>query len=239
MAKEYPIRVDLEGERVVVVGGGAVAERRVERLVDAGADVRVVAPEVTDRLEAQTQSGRIDWEDRPYREGDLRGARLVFAATDDPSVQSNVVAEATRREIPVDAVGRDAEGDVSVPAVAELGPIRLSVDTGGGSPALAGALRRHLESELDPGWARGADLLAEMRPVAVDAFAPDERRELFRALVDELPDALSGEATGAAADAESVRDEARIREWIERAAGRAGIGEAVEPILAAVGVESE
>lgn len=239
MTKEYPIRVDLEGKRVVVVGGGSVAERRVERLVDAGADVRVVAPEVTDRLEAQTQSGRIDWEDRRYREGDLRGARLVFAATDEPSVQANVVAEATRRDIPVDAVGRDAEGDVSVPAVAEFGRIRLSIDTGGASPALAGALRRHLESELDPGWARGADLLAEMRPVAVEEFEPDERRELFRELVADLPGALSGRATGAPADGERVRDEARIREWIERAGERAGVGEAIGPVLAAVGVESE
>jgi len=237
VAIEYPIRVDLEGERVVVVGGGSVAERRIERLVEAGADIRLVSPDATERLEAFTREGRIDWEERLYREGDLRGARLVFAATDDPSVQWNVVAEARRREIAVDAVGFDVEGNVSVPAVAEFGKIRLSIDAGGASPALAGALCRHLESELDPGWARGADLLAEMWPVAVEEFEPDVRAELFRELAADLPGALSDDVAGAAADGGGVRGTTRVRDWIECAARSAGVGDAVGPILEAVGVE--
>lgn len=233
MGEDYPIRVDLAGELVVIVGGGTVAERRIRRLLEAGAEVRIVAPEVTDELEAAAGAGEIDWERRPYRGGDLKGARLAFAATDAPAVQSQIVDEARRRGILVDAVGRSADGDFAVPAVADLGRVRLSIDTGGASPALAAALRRHLESELDPAWGRAAEWLARLRPAVVRELEPDARRELFRALVADLPGAL---AEPPAPGAEAARDDSvrKRREWIERAARRAGVEGALEPLLSAV-----
>ena len=90
----YLLGLRLEGRRVVVVGGGAVASRRIPALLDAGADVLLVSPKVAASLEDLAAAGRIRWEPRGYRPGDCAGAWLVCACTDDPEVNAAVAAAA-------------------------------------------------------------------------------------------------------------------------------------------------
>ena len=182
----YPIQLDITDADIVIVGGGSVADRRIPRLLADGANVTVIAPEVTDSIAELADDCEIIWRQRTYDTGDLTGARLAFAATDDPEVNRQVADDARKAGIPVNVADRSADGDFAVPAVATFERLQLAIDTGGASPALSGALRRHLEQRLDPKWDRAADILARMRPDAVEHLAADDRRRLFRQLVDDL-----------------------------------------------------
>lgn len=124
----YPLHLDLTGKRVLVVGAGRVAERRVIGLVDAGADVVVVAPRATHRLRTMAEAGVVVWRERRFDYSDVLGVWLIHAVTDDPAVNEQVVAEADRRR--VWAVRADAHGAARTPAVAASGPITVSVTSG-------------------------------------------------------------------------------------------------------------
>jgi len=126
----------------VVVGGGRVAARKTAGLVEAGARVRVIAPRALPEIEAH----RIDR--RRYRSGDLHGAVLAFAATNDRAVNHAVALEARRRGIPVNVADAAAECTFLVPARIRRGELQIAVSTGGKSPRLARRLRLILEAEL-------------------------------------------------------------------------------------------
>ena len=138
----YPVFLDLRDRPVVVIGGGRVATRKVAGLVEAGARVRVIAPRVGPELEADAI------ERRRYRKGDLKGAVLAFAATDDRRVNQAVAAEARRRGIPVNVADSVQECTFLAPARLRKGEIQIAISTSGSSPRLAAELRRKLEREL-------------------------------------------------------------------------------------------
>lgn len=123
-----PMSLDLAGRRVVAVGGGPVAARRVRDFVAAGADVHVVAPLLCPALSAMV--GDITWFPRPYRDGDLEGAWLVHTATGDPLVDARVATDAERRRTWCVHSGRAVRGSAAVPA-------RTTVRTGDGQVTLA------------------------------------------------------------------------------------------------------
>lgn len=151
----YPLLLDLAGRRVVVVGGGPVAARRTRGLVDAGADVVVVAPWVCEPLADLEAAGEIAWYQREYAgAGDLDGAWLVHTATGDPLVDARVRADAeAARVLCVDA-GAGAEGTAQVPAVARVrtpdGPVTVAVN-GHRDPRRAQAVRDAVARGLDDG----------------------------------------------------------------------------------------
>jgi siroheme synthase-like protein len=138
----YPIFLDLRDRPVVVVGGGRVALRKVTGLLEAGARVRVIAPRTAPRLRAY----RI--ERRRYRPGDLRGAVLAFAATDDRAVNHAVAGEARRRRIPVNVADSVDDCTFLVPARLQRGDLHIAISTSGRDPRLAKATRRQLEAVL-------------------------------------------------------------------------------------------
>ncbi|HSO27316.1 MAG TPA: bifunctional precorrin-2 dehydrogenase/sirohydrochlorin ferrochelatase, partial [Anaerolineales bacterium] len=93
--KTYPINlIDLVNRRVVVIGGGNVAERKIGGLIEAGAHVHVISPQVSPEIEAWVKAGRLTWQARPYQSGDLAGAFIVFSATDDGAVNQAAWQEA-------------------------------------------------------------------------------------------------------------------------------------------------
>jgi uroporphyrin-III C-methyltransferase / precorrin-2 dehydrogenase / sirohydrochlorin ferrochelatase len=145
----FPVGVRLRDRRVVVVGGGRVALRRVAALVQAGARVAVVAPDVTPALAAEAAAGRISWVRRNYREGDLEGAWLSMACTDDRAVNTEVAAEAERARIfcsrADDAAGDDASA--WVPAVGRHADLTVAVHADR-DPSRAAAVRDLLVDEL-------------------------------------------------------------------------------------------
>lgn len=169
----YPISLDLRERLVVVVGGGAVAARKVLRLVTAGAKVTVVAPKLTDSLADLVGRGGVQHLGREFRAGDLAGAVLVFAATDDPGVNRSVADEARREGIFVDVADSPATSDFTTPAVLQRGELLVTVSTGGASPALSRWIVERLESVLGPEYCETVDLFGTIREKILTVKAGD------------------------------------------------------------------
>jgi siroheme synthase-like protein len=132
-----------------VVGGGEVANRKARKLLQARAKVVVVSPEVKPELASMAAEVRR----RPYREGDLEGAFLAFAATDRREVNELVALEARDRGIPVNVADEPSEGDFALPSTLRRGQLQVAVSTGGASPTLARRIRRELEDAFGYEWA--------------------------------------------------------------------------------------
>jgi len=202
----YLLGLRLTGRRVVIVGGGSVASRRIPALLDAGAQVHLVSPKVTAALEDLADTGRIRWTARAYAEGDCEEAWLVCACTDDPAVNAAVAAEAEAQRtwcVRADDAGQSAAW---TPASGQANDVRVGVVSG--DPRHSAAVRDAILAGLrsgalsakhgrgrrvgvaiigggpgDPGLitVRGRQLLAEADVVVTDHLAP-------RSLLDELPD---------------------------------------------------
>ncbi|MBC8163011.1 MAG: bifunctional precorrin-2 dehydrogenase/sirohydrochlorin ferrochelatase [Roseiflexaceae bacterium] len=157
----YPLLLtELDCVRVVVIGGGAVAERKVVGLIEGGAYPHVISPRLTSRLHALEQAGALAWLPRVYVEGDLIGAALALAATDDRAVNACVAAEARQLGILLNVADAPKEGNFTTTATVRRGDLVLAVTTCGASPALAATIRRELEAQYGPEYAL---LLAELR----------------------------------------------------------------------------
>ncbi|MEU8286485.1 uroporphyrinogen-III C-methyltransferase [Micromonospora sp. NPDC048905] len=158
----YPLGLRLDGRRVVVVGGGAVATRRVPALLDAGADVLLVAPELTPALRARVDAGRLHWVPRRFLPEDLDGAWLVQVAIDDPMAAASVSAVAAERRIFCVRADDRTAATAWTPAVTRHGPVTVAV-LGGGDPRRAMTVRDAIR-----------DLLAVR--LAPDGIAPTQSR---------------------------------------------------------------
>jgi precorrin-2 dehydrogenase / sirohydrochlorin ferrochelatase len=172
VAFDYPIMLDLSGVPVLVVGGGRVALRKVEGLVNAGAVVTVVAPNVVDAIQQLPGCKTIV---RAYEPGDLDRARLVIVATDDPVINAAVSADATVMGIWVNAADDPANCTFTLPAVARDGEVTVAVGTGGASPALASHLRSEIEAWLTEIGAAGAaaTLSAQRRDLQAEGVSTE------------------------------------------------------------------
>lgn len=159
----YPIFLDLADRPCLVVGGGSVAERKVERLLQAGAVVTVISPTLTDRLAGWVKDGGIRHEARRYRGGDLAGYQIAFVATEDPQVNAAVHQEGKERAVWVNAADDPAHCDFILPSIVRRGDLMVAVATGGASPALSRAIREELEAYLTEDYATLAEIVAEVR----------------------------------------------------------------------------
>lgn len=171
----YPIFLDLHGRAAVVIGGGAIAERKVRTLLESGANVTVVAPESTQGIHALASEGRIQWKERWYRPGDLAGAFCTYAATDDNAVNTAVYAEATANSQLCNVVDVPPLCNFIVPSIVNRGDLAIAISSSGNSPALAKHLKNRLNSEYGEEWRKLNDLLGRLRP------------EVKRRYVDEAP----------------------------------------------------
>jgi precorrin-2 dehydrogenase/sirohydrochlorin ferrochelatase len=166
----YPIFLDLSGRRCVVVGGGGVADRKARKLLQARAEVVVISPEVG----AELESVAVEIHRRPYREGDLEGAYLAFAATNVREVNGAVAREAKERGIPVNVADSPSEGDFALPSTLRRGRLQVAVSTGGASPTLARRIRGELEEAFGPEW---AGIVEELDRARRDGQETGERLE--------------------------------------------------------------
>lgn len=181
----YPLLIDLKDRAVLVVGGGPVAERKVESLIEAGAAVTVVAPVVTPALRKLADSKSIRLLHRKFEESDLGSALLVITATGDARAQEQVAAAARARNILVNTVDQPRLCDFIVPAIIRNGDILLAISTSGKSPALAAALRAKLNGAITKDAARAARLLGEVRGEVHSRFPDSARRkEIFERIID-------------------------------------------------------
>lgn len=180
----YPLFADLEGRRCVVIGGGMVAQRKVTTLLGCGADVTVISPAVTRRLRSQTKAGRIRYVARRFHPSDLRGAWLVYAATDDQHINELVYRSAQRRRVFANIVDQKSLCSFIAPALFARGPLTIAVSTGGASPTVAKRLRRELAQTIGATYAPMLRLLARLRGVAKRALPSyEDRKKYFDQLV--------------------------------------------------------
>lgn len=163
MAGMYPVALKLEGQRCVVIGGGAVAWRKVESLLEAAARVRLISPDVTPELKDMATEGRIEVIPRRYRRGDLKGAFLVISAADDTAVNRAVAAECAEGGIMLNAVDDPPNCTFYVPACVRRGDLLISISTGGKSPMLARRIREQLEATYGPLFGPYLELVGEIR----------------------------------------------------------------------------
>jgi siroheme synthase-like protein len=203
----YPLFLDLTERLVVVIGGGAVAEEKVRGLLAAGARVRVVAPVAAESLAALAAEHSIEHLARPYRDGDLAGAFLVFAERGDAELSRAVFAEAERRGIFCNVQDEVPHCSAIAPATFRRGDLQVAITTGGAAPALAVRLRERLERELGAEIAEFLVLARRLRaPLATAVPDFTERRRRWYALVDSEALALlrRGESAAARALAEQI-----------------------------------
>jgi precorrin-2 dehydrogenase/sirohydrochlorin ferrochelatase len=177
--------VNLEAARCVVVGGGHVAARKVFSLFEAGAKPIVISPMVCNALQGLAERGEIDVIWRDYRRGDLRGARLAIAATDDPATNEAIWQEGQAAGCLVNVVDDPEHCDFFVPALVRRGALTIGISTGGTSPLLARRIREALQQQFDVAYEPYLALLAELRPV-IQAQVADltTRKALWAALLD-------------------------------------------------------
>jgi precorrin-2 dehydrogenase len=207
MRKYYPMMVDLTGKRCLVVGGGSVAERKVALLLEFGGAVEVVSPEVTARLTALAEAGRIRLRRRSVRIADMTGAFLVVAATDDPQVNSQVGERARVGGGLVNVVDDPDACSFLVPSVVRRGDLTIAISTAGGSPALAKKLRQRLEQTIGPEYEEFLAALRELRERAQRSITdPKERQAIFRRAIesDLFEHVARGDATAVAARLEDL-----------------------------------
>jgi precorrin-2 dehydrogenase/sirohydrochlorin ferrochelatase len=179
----FPIFLKLTARPTIVIGGGHLAESKIESLLAAQASVRVIAPRITDRVRDLADGGEIDWQERRYQPGDIAGHFLVVAATDDAAVNRAVFAEAEAADILCNAVDDPPFCDYYFPSVVRRGDLQIAISTAGQSPALAQRLRKEINAllPLDAG-----DWLMELgnlrREVLQLEPLNDERKHLLHRL---------------------------------------------------------
>ena len=178
----YMACLDLEGRACIVVGGGQVGLEKTKGLLDCGATVTVVAPQI----EPDLQRLPVRWRRKPYQAADLDGHFLVVAATSNGSLNRRIFLDAEERSLLCNVVDTPEICSFILPAVYRRDPIALAVSTGGASPALAKRLRDELGAQIDEQHVALAERLRELRPwVRVHYRSYRERRDFFEALVEE------------------------------------------------------
>jgi precorrin-2 dehydrogenase / sirohydrochlorin ferrochelatase len=158
-----PIFLDVSGRKCVVVGGGEVAERKVSALLEAGAAVTLVSPDVTPALARIAATGRLQHLARRYQPGDLRGAVLVFAASDDGGAHREIYAEARELGIPVNVADEPELCSFIAPAVAARGALKIAVSTSGASPGFAARVRDEIEHRIGAEYGVALEIIRAAR----------------------------------------------------------------------------
>lgn len=183
--KFLPIFVDLHQRPCLVVGGGAVAARKVALLQQAGGRVTVVAPTVTASLQQRIDAGQVVHQARAFRDPDVEGMALVIASTDQEPVNRRISELARARNIPVNVVDHPELCSFIVPSVINREPIQVAVSTGGASPVLARLLRARLETYIPSAYGRLARLVERFRERVQQRFATtDERRHFWEHILE-------------------------------------------------------
>lgn len=182
---DYPVLLRLTGKPVVVVGGGVVALRKVQGLLECGAQVKLIAPEVQPALAKLAEKKQLCWVQRTYRKGDLRGALLVIGATDQAAVNQRIFNEAIDNNVLVNIVDQPELCTFTLPARVTRGPVTVAISTGGASPMLARHLREMLEEVVGPEYGQLAQLMGKLRE-EVKAQFPTEaaRRQAWQRLLE-------------------------------------------------------
>jgi precorrin-2 dehydrogenase/sirohydrochlorin ferrochelatase len=183
--KMFALFLKLQHRQCLVVGAGSIAESKIAGLVDAGARVRVVAPDATAKVHAWARARKIDWQRRAFQPADLDGMFLVVAATSSPPLHEQIFSEAQRLGVLCNVVDVPGLCDFYYPAVVQRGALQIAISTAGQSPALAQRLRKELEQQFSPGYERWLEQVGKARRKihTEKKLNAAERKQLLHALV--------------------------------------------------------
>lgn len=183
--KYYPIFLRVAGRACLVIGGGTVAAQKVESLLNAGAAVTVISPELTPEIAALAATQRVMHHRRCYQSGDLHGFFLAYAATGEAQVQTAIAREAETAGVLLNVVDAPQLCTFIVPSVMHRGDLVIATSTSGTSPALARRIRRDLEHRFGPEYDLALRLLGRLREAFKERSLPAaERQRIFGTLVD-------------------------------------------------------
>lgn len=185
MTHYLPVGLQLTGRAVVMIGAGKVATERMEQLLRTGAELKVVAPEVSAAIASAAARGELELEKRPYSPGDCAGAYMVCVACSDRAASLEAFAEAQAEGALVNVCDDPEHCDFIFAARVERGPLTVSILTHGSSPALSARVRRELEAWLGPEYGELASLLARWRQRAgeLEHLGVEGRKELWEEVV--------------------------------------------------------
>ncbi|GIK73421.1 MAG: hypothetical protein BroJett021_24090 [Chloroflexota bacterium] len=183
--KTYPINLVLQDKLAILVGAKGEIVHKIAGLLDVGAIVRVIAPSAAAEVETRARTGEIEWLRRRYQPGDLKGAAVVFAATNNPAVHDLIWAEGAANNQLVNVMDVLDRCNFHGVSTFRRGLLTVAIGTGGAAPALAVTLRRRLEQEIGPEYAEFLEYAQRLRPVVQRRIRPFRRRvEFWYALVE-------------------------------------------------------
>lgn len=178
----YPAFVNIKGKECIVIGGGNIAERKVLSLLNSGAKVKVISPELTDTLKKYVKEGQIRYLKRKYRKGDTKDAFVVIVATSDSKINKKIAEEATCL---VNVVDNPEISNFIVPSVMKRGLLTIAISTSGASPAMAKYIRKELQSLYGRDFGKFLNLLKRIRIEVLKKISDKRKREtLLKKLVE-------------------------------------------------------
>lgn len=185
MAHLFPVFLNLEGKPCLVIGGGLVALRKIESLLECGAVVSLVSPVIEEGILKLVESGNLIWRQGTVEVQDLDNKFMVFIATNNQEVNQQVVEWCRERRVLVNAVDDPPNCDFYVPAIVRRNSLQLAISTEGKSPFFARRFREQLEQMIGPEYGEFVDMLGEIRD-KIKAAVPDikQRKLIFERLVD-------------------------------------------------------
>jgi precorrin-2 dehydrogenase / sirohydrochlorin ferrochelatase len=184
MGTNYPVVLSLTGKKVVVVGGGMVADRKVAGLLDSGATITVVSPDLTEGLERLVESGVIEWRKGLFTAEDMENAFMVFATTNDSMLNQTIKLSAKPTQLV--NIADDPDGsDFHVPARIQRGRLSITVSTDGASPILAKKIREDIENDYGERYESYLDFLFDCRQwILSEVNDPGLKRKLLTAITE-------------------------------------------------------
>jgi len=183
--KYYPVHLDINNRKVLVVGGGSVGTRKVKTLLDCGARVTVVSPEVSRQLRELAASGDIKLAERSYQSEDLNGVFVVIGATDDETLNQQISSDADRLNTLCNIADRPEVCNFTLPSIVQRDDLVITISTSGQSPALAKKLRKALENQFGEEYGTLLQLMGAIRKKLLQqAHKPEAHKSLFEQLIN-------------------------------------------------------
>ncbi|MFZ5644013.1 MAG: precorrin-2 dehydrogenase/sirohydrochlorin ferrochelatase family protein [Bacillota bacterium] len=187
MPKCYPVSLNIEKKRCLVVGGGNVAERKVKTLLEYGAAVTLAAPDITAGLQDLVQSGNVTYIKEQYKREHLEGIFLVIGATDDEGVNAKISADCMEKGLLVNIVDDPPNGNFYVPAVVRRGPLQIAVSTDGKSPMLARRIREQLQRDYPEAYGEVIEFIGGLRERVINEIKDSGQKErILSSMVDSV-----------------------------------------------------
>ncbi|GGB53629.1 NAD(P)-binding protein [Fictibacillus barbaricus] len=185
MDNYYPVMLKMKGKRAVVVGGGKIAERKIKGLLEAGADILVISPKVTDKLLRLATDKTIKWEQKSFEPADIKGAFLVITAVNERAVNQSVQDSITDQQLFCRSDDQ-GEGNFILPSLFRQGKLTIAVSTSGASPGMAKKITAGFSSVYDDTFGEYLDFLDQCRKyIRTSIKDPDKRKRILTEILDE------------------------------------------------------